>query len=192
MAKIKHRKRANTPSPLKIAAEQSLPPEARQHAAFIARRFQERGLDQGVMDGMRMEKIACVRSLEGLARRHPKSRSAFLDPIQLMAANAYHADLQDVRGQRSHAVRESIDVSSDVEATLLYRVEARQKLTRIQNRMPQELKSVLEEILVKFPDSTLVSIWPNRSQRDKSKASIKAALDWLAVEYGLVNAPSSR
>ena len=186
MAKTKNRIKKPQPSPLKIAAEGSLNTEARQHAEYRVVPFQERGLDRGVLDGMRMEKIACVRALEGLARRHPKARRAYLDPVHLMAANAYHADLVAFQGQKSHALREAIDVSTDVEASILYRVEARQKLIRIQNRMPAELKNVLDQILIRTPDATLVSIWSNRSERDKAKVQIRAGLEYLAVEYGLV------
>jgi len=187
MAKTKQKRSKYTPSPLRIAAEQSLTPQARQQAGFMVCQFQERGLDGGVLDGMRLEKISCVRALEGLVRKHPKAKRAFLDPIHLMAANAYHADLIAISGQRSHVIREAIDVSSDAEAALLYRLEARSKLFQIQSKMPAEQKSLLDQIMIDFPDATLVSIWPNRTQRDRAKDKIKSALDLLAVEYGLVS-----
>ncbi len=174
-------------SPLVISAEASLPPEARLHADYKAQWFQERDLEGGIMDGVRMERISCVRALEGLARRHPKAKSAFLKPYHLMAANAYHADLLGVRGQKSHELRESIDVSTDVELAMIYRVEAQAKLVKIQNRMPSDLKHVMDTVLVSFPDQSLNRIWPNRSERDKMKAKIKEGLEFLAHIYGLTS-----
>ena len=186
MAKTKSKYKTRQVSPLVTAAEQTISNPGVRRQAFIPRWFKERGLDGGMLDNVRMEKIACIRPLEGLARCHLKARRAFLQPHHLMAANAYHADLLALRGQRSHEVREAIDFSADVEAALVYRVEAAQKLSRIQNQMPNEQLNVLDTIFVQRPDHTLARIWPNRSDRDHAKEKIRSALDFLAVEYGLM------
>ncbi len=174
-------------SPLLVAAENSISPQARQHAGYHPQNFIERGRDGGLLDNIRLEKLACVRPLEGLARKHPKAKKAYLEPYHLMAANAYQADLDGAKGQVSHMVREVIDVSSDVEGAFIYRLEARQKLAAVQNRMPGPLLRTMNVVLVEKSDRPLAAIWPNRSDRDHAKSEIKKALTWLAIEYGLIS-----
>ena len=187
MARSKFKKKVQHISPLVSAAEQTIANRSSQGKAFEARWFKEHSRDGKMLDNVRMERIACVRPLEGLARCHAKAKKPFLEHFHLMAANAYHADLIAVQGQGSHEIREAIDVSSDMEIALLYRVEAAQKLKQIQNHLGPIEHKVLERVMISGSDQTLAKLWPKRSERDHAKEHIRSALSELAKIYGLIS-----
>lgn len=187
MAKRKSKQVPQIRSPLEVAARQSVTDQAQDQYAYSLRHFAERDFEGGVgLNGMRLERLACVKALEGLARSHPKRKFGFLEAYHLMAANAYHADLLALQGHRSSAYKERIDVSSKSEAGLAHRMDVSQKLSRIDQLLSPEDKAVLNRIIIDLPDFTVAQIWPNRTARNKARDHIKSGLHQLAIIYGLI------
>ena len=186
MAKRKTKNLRGPKSPLELAANDSVTPEAKVQHDYRLTRYAERDFEGGVsLDGIRLERIACVKALEGLARAHPKRKTPFLEQYHLMAANAYHADLLATEGSRSHAFRERIDASSSSEGGLAHRMDVMQKLGHVEAELGAKKKAILDRILVQLPDNTMTQIWPDRTHRNKARDLIKSALHDLAILYGL-------
>jgi len=187
------RKRKSTPklvqsrSPLEQIARDSIPPETGQQQAYKLVRFAEKDFEGGVsLNGMRLERLACVRALEGLARKHPKRKSLFLQSYHLMAASQYHGDLLQAEGYRNKSYRERIDVSSRSESGIARRLDISRRLLRAAEKLEPEELACINTIIRDHPDSTMAEIWPNRTQRNTARELIKSGLHELAVFYGLV------
>ena len=190
MAQSKKKIRARTlpasRSPLQQMARESITPEARERNHYKYVSFAEKDFEGGVsLNGVRLERLACVRALEGLARKHPKRKSLFLQPYHLMAANQYHGDILAAQGHRSHAFRERIDVSSRSEGGLSSRLDVSRRLLRAAEILEPEELACLNRIMRDNPDNTMAEIWPNRTQRNTARELIKSGLHELAVLYGL-------
>ncbi len=186
MAKRKTKNLRGPKSPLEVAANDSVTSETKSQHDYRMTRYAERDFEGGVsLDGIRLERLACVKALEGLARTHPKRKTPFLEQYHLMAANAYHADLLATEGSRSHAFRERIDSLSHAEGALAYQMDVIQKLGRVERELGADQKSTLDRILIQMPESTMTQIWPDRTHRNKARDLIKAALHNLAILYGL-------
>ena len=185
MAKHK-RKRPVSVSPLVRDAEASVTKETRARQSYRLTRYGQKDFDGGVsLMGIRLERLACVKALEGLARKHPKRKAPFLQAYHLMAANAYHADLLAAEGHRNTAFRERVDTPAASDAGLTYRLDVSQKLTQISRRLQAEHADVLRRVISQYPDNSMTEIWPDRSARNKARENLKEALHQLALIYGL-------
>lgn len=138
------------------------------------------------LNGMRLERLACVKALEGLARKHPKRKTVFLENYHLMAASAYQGDLLAMEGHRNSAYRERIDVSSSGDGGLVRRLDAAERLTYIKSKLPKEELTALDVIITKMPENSMAEIWPGRTDRNKARDYLKGGLHKLAVIYGLI------
>ena len=186
MAKRKNKNLPKHKSPLELAANDSVSHQARLRHEYRMAKFAERDRQGGVgLNGMRLERLACVKALEGLARSHPKRKSPFLEPYHLMAANAYHADLLAIEGRSSHAFKERIDTMHKTESGLTHRLDVLQKIGKVDRELGEDAHLILKRILVDRPDDTLAQIWPNRTDQNKARDLIKSGLCQLAVIYGL-------
>ncbi len=176
-------------SPLETAARESVTAEAKKQNAFKLARFAERDFDGGVsLNSMRLERLACCKALEGLAKKHPKRKTPFLESYHLMAANAYHADCLAIEGHRDTTIRERVDISSKAEGGLAHRMDAMQKLARIKREMDANQKAAIDRVVVTSPDQSMAQIWPERAARNRARVLIKQGLHQLAILYGLVKA----
>lgn len=173
-------------SPLEQLARDSITPETDKRNGYKLVHFAEKDFDGGVsLNGMRLERLACVKALEGLARKHPKRKTLFLQAYHLMAASQYHGDLQAVQGQRSNTYRERIDVSSRSEGGLTRRLDVSRRLLRAAEVLEPEELACINTVVRDRPDESMADIWPNRTQRNTSRELIKSGLHELAVFYGL-------
>ncbi len=180
-------KLAKARSPLEQIAKDSLTPEARERHAYRLTRFAEKDFEGGVsLNGMRLERLACVKALEGLARKHPKRKTVLLQAYHLMAASQYHGDLLAAQGQSSSTFRERIDVSSRSEGGLTTRLDVSRRLLRAAERLEPEELACLNRVISDRPENTMAEIWPNRTERNTARELIKSGLHELAVFYGLV------
>ncbi|NNE58054.1 MAG: hypothetical protein HKN36_08110 [Hellea sp.] len=187
MAKGKPRAGAQSRSPLEVAARDSIPDASRQNQSYKLVRFAEKDFEGGIsLNNMRLERLACVKALEGLARKHPKRKIPVLQAYQLMAANAYHADLEALQGHQSSTFRERVDSLTRKEGGLIHRLDKFNKINYIKHQLNDEQAAVLAIILQKMPDKSLAEIWPNRTQRNRARNLIQSALHELALIYGLV------
>ena len=188
MSKTKKKRKSRPTKPpvsaTQIAAEQSVTPEARQHAAYVSEVATERDVEGGMMDTTRMRRLAPVRPLEGMAEKHPKADSPFLEAVHIIAANKYHDMLEAARGRMNHELTETVDSSRNPEGRTLGYLEAIDSLARIRLRMPIDYASVLNLCFVLHPDKTMAEICPNRTLRNINRQIMKEALQWLAVEFG--------
>lgn len=174
-------------SPLAQIARDSVTDEARAQQAYRLTNFAEKDFDGGVsLNGMRLERLACVKALEGLARKHPKRKLNFLNGHHLMAASQYHADILAAQGHRDNSYRERIDISSRSEGGLSRRLDVSRRLLRAAEALePQEL-ACLNTIIRDKPGKSMIDIWPNRTERNTARELIKSGLHELAVFYGIV------
>lgn len=180
-------KPAPSRSPLEQVARDSITPEAAQRQNYKLVRFAEKDFEGGVsLDGMRLERLACVKALEGLARKHPKRKTLFLSPYHLLAASQYHGDIQSVQGQRSSTYRERIDVSSRSEGGLTRRLDVSRRLLRAAEVLEPEELACINQVIRDRPDESMAEIWPSRTERNTARELIKSGLHELAVFYGLV------
>jgi len=187
---MKKRSRKGLPpavSPLVQLARDSATPETQAQHVFGVVRFAEKDFEGGVsLNGMRLERLACVKALEGLARKHPKRKSIFLEAYHLVAANQYHSDILAAQGHRDNSYRERIDVSSRSEGGLSQRLDVSRRLLRTAEALEPEELACLNIIIRDKPDSSMTDIWPNRKERNTARELIKSGLHELAVFYGMV------
>ena len=187
MARKKRKGAPPSKSPLEVLARQSITPETGARQAYILTRFAEKDFEGGVsLNGMRLERLACVKALEGLARKHPKRKTLFLQAYHLLAASQYHSDIFASRGHRSHVFRERIDVSSRSEAGLSRRLDVSRRLLRAAEVLEPEELACINRIIRDMPDSSMADIWSNRTERNTARELIKSGLHELAVFYGIV------
>lgn len=174
-------------SPLEQIARDSITAETRARQSYRLVRFAEKDFEGGVsLNGMRLERLACVKALEGLARKHPKRKSVFLEAYHLMAASQYHGDILAAQGNRDNSYRERIDVSSRSEGGLTRRLDVSRRLLRAAEVLEPEELAFLNRVIRDKPDSTMAELWPNRTERNTARELIKSGLHELAVFYGLV------
>lgn len=174
-------------SPLEQLAQDSVTAETRARQSYRLVRFAEKDFEGGVsLNGMRLERLACVKALEGLARKHPKRKSVFLEAYHLMAASEYHRDILAAQGHRDNSYRERIDVSSRSEGGLTQRLDVSRRLLRAAEVLEPEELACLNRIIRDKPDSTMSELWHNRSERNTARELIRSGLHELAVFYGLV------
>lgn len=173
-------------SPLEQIARDSVTSETRHRNAYKMVRFAEKDFEGGVsLNGMRLERLACVKALEGLARKHPKRKTLFLQAYHLMAATQYHGDILAAQGHRDGTYRERIDVSSRSEGGLSQRLDVSRRLLRAAEALEPEELACLNAIIRDKPEATMVDLWPNRTQRNTARELIKSGLHELAVFYGI-------
>ncbi len=174
-------------SPLEQLARDSITEQARDRHSYQMVRFAEKDFEGGVsLNGMRLERLACVKALEGLARKHPKRKTLFLQAYHLMAASRYHGDVQAAQGHRSSTFRERIDVSASREGGLTRRLDVSRRLLRTAEALEPEELAVLNRVIRDRPDESMADIWPNRTERNTARELIKSGLHELAVFYGIV------
>ncbi len=190
MARRKRRptsKPVRSRSPLEQIAKDSITPETGAQQGYKLVRFAEKDFDGGVsLNGMRLERLACVKALEGLARKHPKRKSRFLEAYHLMAGSHYHADLLAAQGHRNATYRERIDISSQGEGHITRRLDISRRLLRAAEKLEPEELACLNRAIRDRPDATMAEIWPNRTERNTARELIKSGLHELAVFYGIV------
>ncbi len=187
MAKRKVRNMPKARSPLEVAARESVTRETGARHDYVLSYFAERDFEGGVsLNGIRLERRACVKALEGLARKHPKRKKPFLEGYHITAANMYHGDLMAMEGHRDHSYRERIDVSSSSEGGLAHRLDVTARLQRLILVLGQADTAIINRVIVDRPDSSMAEIWPDRTDRNKARDRIKEALTKLAIHYGLV------
>jgi len=187
MAKKKRKSIPAARSPLEQVARDSLTGESKRQQAYRLVRFAEKDFEGGIsLNGMRMERLACVKALEGLARKHPKRKSIFLEHYHLMAASQYHSDLLAAQGQSSTTFRERIDVNADRDGGLHRRLDISRRILHAAEKLEPEELTVLHRIIRDRPDNTMAEIWPNRTERNTARELIKSGLHELAVFYGLI------
>ena len=187
MARRKNKSVPHTPSPLEQIARESITPEAASRQAYRLTRFAEKDFEGGVsLNGMRLERLACVKALEGLARKHPKRKTLFLQAYHLMAASEYHGDILAAQGHRSNAFRERIDISARSEGGLGRRLDVSRRLLRAAEVLEPEELACLNKIIRDCPEESMADLWPNRTARNTARELIKSGLHELAVFYGIV------
>ena len=181
------RKLAASRSPLEQIARDSVTAETRAQQVYRLVKFAEKDFEGGVsLNGMRLERLACVKALEGLARKHPKRKSIFLESFHLLAASQYHGDLLSAQGHRDNSYRERIDVSSRSEGGLSARLDVSRRLLRAAEVLEPEELSCINRILRDRPDNSMAELWRNRTERNSARELIKSGLHELAVFYGIV------
>jgi len=187
MSRRKNRSAPQTPSPLEKIARESVTPEAANRQTYRLTRFAEKDFEGGVsLNGMRLERLACVKALEGLARKHPKRKTLFLQAYHLMAASQFHGDVLAAQGHRSNAFRERIDISTRSEGGLGRRLDVSRRLLRAAEVLEPEELACLNRVIRDRPDKSMADIWPNRTERNTARELIKSGLHELAVFYGIV------
>ncbi len=174
-------------SPLEQIARDSITPETGIRQSYKLVRFAEKDFEGGVsLNGMRLERLAPVKALEGLARKHPKRKTLFLQSYHLLAASQYHGDLLSAEGHRNNTYRERIDVSASGDTGINRRLDISRRLLRAVEKLePEELAS-LNKVIRDYPDGTMAEIWPIRTERNTARELIKSGLHELAVFYGMV------
>jgi len=174
-------------SPLVIQARESLSKQAQQRYGYKIHHYAEKDFEGGIsLNGVRLERLACVKALEGLARSHPRRKTRFLDEFHLIAANLYHADILFSIGHRSLAFQERVDISRSGDGGISRRLEVLDRLEQIAKTLDLAEHSVLTRIMRDMPDHTMAQIWPNRNERNASRDLIKSALHKLAIYYGII------
>ena len=149
-------------SATEIEAEKSLPPEAREHAAYAIERFAMRDADgstSNALDGHRMRRVACAKALEGLVVKQPRSEGPFLTPVQAQAASVYQGDLDACHGGQSHEINERVQMSGSPDLAQCYQLDCLNRVARIGHRMhPDQNKAV--RTVIENRDMSLSALWP--------------------------------
>jgi len=128
------------------------------------------------MSGARMERIAPVRALEGLARINPKSDKPYLTPIMILASRKYYILMEAAKGKLNHEIIEPVDKSVDSDGRLVSHLTANDRFTRLRLKMPMDFSAMADLLYVKMPDRSLTQIWPNKTLRENSKVIIRDTL----------------
>ena len=183
MAKPKSLKATDTTA-VEREAINSVPPMARQHAAYGVQRFTDRPDGESMQDNARAVRIAPIKPLEGLASKHPKASQPFLSMQQLAAAFYYDTLLERAQAKYNHELGEIVDSSPNIEGRILSHMEANDTLARLHIRMPIDYKCMCDNLWRLWRDNTMREIWPNRALRNINREIIGDTFDWLATEFG--------
>ena len=189
LPKEDERRSRKHPTSTQLAAERSLPKEARAHARYLREDFTERLSTGAAESASRMRRVAPCRALERVARK--------VGPDLMAGAQRHHVTILAVEGVGTGKIRERVQSSAapaTVQDMLVDAVDrlakAKRALDRVEDEAPKlldadpTLNELCDEVFRHRANESFKAIYGNGRPAMRAEERLVLALETLARHYG--------